>query len=615
MNGDYMATDLRTRAELEADIRELHLRLNEAEERLHTMKSSGAEGSAPADLPEPAAHMRDRESEVLHNRSYSGLYDFAPLGYVTLDGKGVIRAINLTGARLFGVPRTALIGTSLIAYLQKDEGRKLLKHLRQCKHEGEQLIAELSIIKDDGALQMVQLSTVQAGSGNGSIFYRTAITDITEFKKTEESLFRLNRLYALLSETGKAIVRSTDRDTLFHEICRVSVEHGGFLLAWIGVVEMGTGQVQPVASYGRTGYLDDILITAGGGPAGRGPSGLAIKNGTYCICNDFLNDPRTLPWHKKAQACGLKSSASVALKLGGETIGALSIYAGETDFFKWQFTSLLQQMADDISFALDNLEREAKRREAEFALRAETAERLRAVEELREKDRLLLQQSRQAAMGEMIGNIAHQWRQPLNAIGLCIQELGLSYELGKFTKEHLDLSVSQAMGIIFQMSQTIDDFRNFYKPDTEKRWFKIDQAITKTISLVEANFHEHRIALNVVAADSMEIQGYSNDYAQVLLNILMNARDVLLERRPPAPAVAVRAWMEDGRSVVTVTDNAGGIGEEIIERIFDPYFTTKENGLGTGIGLFMAKTIIENNMGGHLSATNSGRGAEFRIEV
>jgi signal transduction histidine kinase len=113
----------------------------------------------------------------------------------------------------------------------------------------------------------------------------------------------------------------------------------------------------------------------------------------------------------------------------------------------------------------------------------------------------------------------------------------------------------------------------------------------------------------------MEIKGYPNEYAQVLLNILMNARDALLERETADPRVTVRAWMEDGRSVVTLTDNAGGIGEEIIEKIFDLYFTTKENDLGTGIGLFMSKTIIEKNMGGRLTVRNTADGAEFRIEV
>jgi PAS domain S-box-containing protein len=609
-----MATDNRTFAELLTENEFLRTRLAEADETLRAIGSCEAAPFVTAGLPAQQKREKITAAEISRER-YSDLYDFAPLGYVTMDDKGVIQAINMTGARLLRTPRAALIGTPLTSHLSQEDSRKLLKHLRQCKQTGEQVVTELGIIAKDGAVIQVQLSTVASRYDEGSILYRTAITDITGLKKTEESLLRLNRLYAVLSETGKAMVYSADRVTLFREICRVAVEHGGFFLAWIGIVDKKSGVVNPVASHGKTGYLDDIRISIRDETAGRGPTGSAICNGSYHICNDFLSDPCTLPWQKKAQANGLKSSASIALKQNGEVIGALTIYAGEKDFFKWQFTDLLKQMAADISFALDGLDREAKRREAELALRTETAERLLAVEELRERDRLLLQQSRQAALGEMIGNIAHQWRQPLNALGLVIQELSLAYELGNFTREHLEASITGAMDIIFRMSQTIEDFSNFYKPGRDKRWFKINEVVTKSVSLIDASFREYGIAICANTADDLEIKGYPNDYAQVLLNILMNARDALLERGTVDPRVTVQARMEKGRSVVTVSDNAGGIGENILERIFDLYFTTKENGLGTGIGLFMAKIIIEQNMGGRLTVRNAGNGAEFRIEV
>lgn len=609
-----MSTDYITFAELKAENEYLRMRLTEAEKALRPIASGEADLFATTRLPARQKSEEPAAAKISRKR-YSDLYDFAPLGYVTLDNKGVIRAINLTGASLLGTPRAALIGAPLKSHLSKEDNRKLLKHLIQCKQTGEQAVTELGIIAKEGDAIQVQLSTVASHNDEGSILYRTAITDITGLKKTEESLLRLNRLYAVLSETGKAIVHAADRDTLFREICRVAVEHGGFLLAWIGIVDKKSGVVNPVASHGKTGYLNNIRVSISDEPEGYGPTGTAICNGSYYICNDFFSDPCTRTWHKKAEANGLKSSASIALKQNGEVIGALTIYAGEMDFFKWQFTDLLQQMAADISFALDGLDREAKRREAELALLTETAERLRAVEELRERDRLLLQQSRQAALGEMIGNIAHQWRQPLNALGLVIQELSLAYELGSFTREHLDSSITGAMDIIFRMSQTIEDFSNFYKPDRDKRWFKVNEVVKKTVSLIDASFREYGIAIDADTAADLEIKGYPNDYAQVFFNIMMNARDALLERGTVNPRVTVSARMEEGRSVVTVSDNAGGIGEDILERIFDLYFTTKENGLGTGIGLFMAKIIIEKNMGGRLTVCNAGNGAEFRIEV
>ncbi|WP_052263413.1 sensor histidine kinase [Geobacter pickeringii] len=257
----------------------------------------------------------------------------------------------------------------------------------------------------------------------------------------------------------------------------------------------------------------------------------------------------------------------------------------------------------------------AQRQEAEETLHAETLERIRAVEELREKERLLMQQGRLAALGEMIGNIAHQWRQPLNTLGLLVQQLPLMQEEGELNGEVLDATVAQAMEVICHMSRTIDDFRHFFRPDKEKVEFPLNQMVARAVALVEDNYREQRIALDVDAAGDPRIIGYPNEYSQVLLNILLNARDAFEASPHDHPRVVIRVGTENGRSVVTITDNAGGIGEAIMPRIFDPYFTTKDQDRGTGVGLFLSKTIIEKNMHGRLTARNTGDGAEFRIEV
>lgn len=244
-----------------------------------------------------------------------------------------------------------------------------------------------------------------------------------------------------------------------------------------------------------------------------------------------------------------------------------------------------------------------------------SAERIQAMEELREMDRMMIQQSRMAAMGEMLGNIAHQWRQPLNILGIVIQDLGLSYECGKLTKELLDARIDKAMNVVLHLSQTIDDFISFTAVDKEKTLFSANQLVAKTISLVEESFRNQHIAIDISVSEDPQINGYPNEYTQVLLNILMNARDAFLERGIKNARITVRSWEENGRAVVTVTDNAGGIKEGILGKIFDAYFTTKELGKGTGVGLFMSKTIIEKNMGGRLSARNTDGGVELRIEV
>jgi PAS domain S-box-containing protein len=439
--------------------------------------------------------------------------------------------------------------------------------------------------------------------------------EIEERENAEERVLRLNRLYLVLSETNQAIVRTKDRNSLFNEFCRIAVEDGGFKLAWVGLVAEESGELKMIAAKGATGYLEEIRITGNEEPEGFGPTGVSIREGTFCICNDFLGSQVTSPWHQRGRTHGIRASASIALKQGGRVIGALTLYADKKDFFDREQVELLWQMGSDISFALDNIVRETLHREAELALREETTERLRAMEALREKEQMLLQQSRQAAMGEMIGNIAHQWRQPLNALGLTIQQLLLFYDHGEFTREFLDKSVLQSMEIIKHMSLTIDDFRNYFRPDKEKVEFKVCDAMSNTLSLIEDSFKSQHISHEIVAMDDPVVYGYRNEFAQALLNILNNARDALKEREIIEPKVTITVCNEGGCAVITVADNAGGIPEEIMGKIFDPYFTTKGPQEGTGVGLFMSKTIIEKNMGGKLAARNTGVGAEFRIEV
>jgi PAS domain S-box-containing protein len=235
--------------------------------------------------------------------------------------------------------------------------------------------------------------------------------------------------------------------------------------------------------------------------------------------------------------------------------------------------------------------------------------------ELHQKDQLLLVQGRQAAMGEMISHIAHQWRQPLNTLALLVQEVELTFEMGGLEQSYLQAHVERSMQLIQHMSRTVDDFRNFFKPDKERVAFNPLDVVRRTVSMIEGTFRELRIAVEVVSQGDAVMTGFPNEFSQVILNILVNAKDALVERNVEQPKVVVVVGREGERSVVTITDNAGGIPAEIIEHVFDPYFTTKGPQSGTGVGLSMSKTIIEKNMAGSLTVRNVAGGAQFRIEV
>lgn len=235
-----------------------------------------------------------------------------------------------------------------------------------------------------------------------------------------------------------------------------------------------------------------------------------------------------------------------------------------------------------------------------------------AVTELRQKDQTLIQQNRLAAMGEMINNIAHQWRQPLNQIGLIVQSLP---EYKHLSQAEMDHAIDQIMNIIKHMSQTIDDFRNFFHQDKKKTEFVVNQAVSMVLELLRPALTAKGISISITEQPEVSMFGYSNEYAQVLLILLNNAMDALVEQNVAAPRIDINITRTNAHCVVTIADNGGGISTDVMPKIFDPYFTTKEKTKGTGIGLYMSKVIIDKNMGGTLTARNIEGGVEFRIEV
>lgn len=233
----------------------------------------------------------------------------------------------------------------------------------------------------------------------------------------------------------------------------------------------------------------------------------------------------------------------------------------------------------------------------------------------REKDRQLIEQSRLAGMGEMIGNIAHQWRQPLNALSLVIGNIKDAYDFGKLDDARLNKAVEKSNMLIQKMSSTIDDFRDFFKPQKEKKEFSIEETVEDTINLLEGSFKHSNIKIEKEFAQNSTINGFKNEFSQVVLNILNNAKDALVENNIENPLIKIKTSHENGSTCLTIEDNGGGIPDTVIDKIFEPYFTTKEQGKGTGIGLHMSKMIIENHMNGKISVKNGENGAVMTIKI
>ena len=194
--------------------------------------------------------------------------------------------------------------------------------------------------------------------------------DITERKLAEQQIRRLNQLYSTLSQTNAAIVRIKNRSELFNRVCQIAINHNQFALAWIGLVEQHDGMVRVVASAGDAStYLDGLRIsTDAGTPEGQGTSSHAIREESSVICNDIANDVNLSHWHDQIRAAGIRAVASLPLRTGNKVIGVLTFMAGETGFFDRELVSLLEEMAEDISFALDGIDLEIKHRHAQLAL-------------------------------------------------------------------------------------------------------------------------------------------------------------------------------------------------------------------------------------------------------
>ncbi|MBN2782584.1 MAG: PAS domain S-box protein, partial [Campylobacterales bacterium] len=244
------------------------------------------------------------------------------------------------------------------------------------------------------------------------------------------------------------------------------------------------------------------------------------------------------------------------------------------------------------------------------------SQKIKYEQESLQKDMILVQQSKMASMGEMIGNIAHQWRQPLNALGLTIQKIKMYHDEGMLTTQKLDESVEKSKKLINKMSTTIDDFRNFFKSDKTKHEFFIKDCIEDILVLIEASFKNNNIDLLIDdKSDNVSYIGLKNELEQVILNLLKNAKDALVENKITTPKIIITIEKNEKDLTIKIKDNAKGIKDDIIDKIFEPYFTTKEQGKGTGIGLYMSKMIIETNMGGTLSVQNKDDGACFTISL
>ena len=235
------------------------------------------------------------------------------------------------------------------------------------------------------------------------------------------------------------------------------------------------------------------------------------------------------------------------------------------------------------------------------------------LEKNRLKDQQLMQQSRLAQMGEMLAMIAHQWRQPLAAISATSGSLELKAKLNRIDKETVIRLSKNISNYAQHLSSTIDDFRDFFKSEKEKKNISLSQVVESVLGIVQVSIENQNISIITNSDSHNVIYSYPNELRQVILNLIKNAEDVLVEKDLQNPYIKITTYTQDLKEILEVSDNGGGIDAEIINKIFDPYFSTKLEKNGSGLGLYMSKTIIEEHCHGNLSVSNNEHGAVFKI--
>ena len=432
-------------------------------------------------------------------------------------------------------------------------------------------------------------------------------------KEAEEKAKRLSRLFYLLSQINQLIVHTDNIDILFRDICRLIVEEGGYRMCWIGLVDKATKTVKPTAWWGYVdGYLDNIKISIGSDiPEGRGPSGEIIRSGKYFVCNDIENASYMEPWKKEALRRNYRSTAGFPLRMGMEVIGVLRVYASEVDFFTEEEIKLLNELANDISFAIEYMKKEEEKKKKDEELKD-------AYEKLKNLQAQLIQSAKLASLGQLSAGVAHEINNPLVGVLNNVQLLKMMLE------EKKEISPDELKAILTSIEESglrckkiIQNMLNFSRASTKAfEQVSLNDIIENTVALIENEYKLQNVLIEKKLNPQIPlILGDRQLLQQMLLDLLNNSLWANKKKEQPGTITLTTDYDAENKMVVLLVSDTGiGIPKENLEHIFEPFFTTKEIGEGTGLGLAIVYDIIKRHAGTVEVESQVNVGTTFKIK-
>ncbi len=415
-----------------------------------------------------------------------------------------------------------------------------------------------------------------------------SVNEILRVREAQAEIKRLTELLTAIKTISELIVKLNDGETLLRTICGELVKRDLYSGVWIARVDdagyltwshaEGAGAEQITAAINAAGEkLNLACITTVNNGNGKFQL-IEDKQGRCDVCD-------LLPYESD------NNSLIFSLKFQDKCYGYMNISMRDVIDEKSDEFDLLLDVANDVAYALHKYELE---------------------ERTRKNEKLMLHQSRLAAMGEMISMIAHQWRQPITTIGMSANNMILEVEMDEVKKEEFTDHLHSILDQVRYLSQTIDDFRNFFDPNRQKEKVTMEKVIDEVRKIISKSLEANGIELTVAQESVGEVEIYENELVQVMLNIIKNAKDELVAKAPKHRVIHIEVTDDTESVTIRISDTAGGIPEKDLLRIFEPYYSTKGVN-GTGLGLYMSEVIITKHFQGTIRAENAEEGARFTI--